>query len=537
MALHLFNIPKQFSLTQNVSRHPLHGTCMKQRIKCLAGNQDLSQTIERRSANYQPAAWSYDLLESLKKDNREEIFDGGVKTLEKMYEDRAKKLEEEVKCRMYDDNIEPLALLELVDDIQNLGLDVFKSFMDQNGNFQAELCKDVKGMLSLYEASYHAFEEENLLQEAKAFTRTHLKNLDANIDKSIQELVNHAMELPSHHRMLRLEARWRIEEYKRREGADDVLLELAILDFNMVQSSLQRELQDMSRWWRRMGIANKLQFARDRLMESFFWAVGMVFEPEYSNCRKGLTKVAALITTLDDIYDIYGSLDELEQFTDAVERWDINMMNNLPDYMKLFFLALYNTTNEMAYDCLKEQGENILPYLRKAWAVLCKVFLQEAKWFSTKCTPTFEEYLDNGWRSASGLVLLVHACFLMSKNITKEALEGLEKEHDFLRCPNIIFRLSNDLASWKAEIEGGESAKSISCYMNQTGLSEDRAREHMNILIDESWKKMNKVRAVDSSSPFEKPFVETAINLVLLFQYCLVLSLSLSLSLSLNKKK
>uniref|UniRef100_F6GXN8 Terpene synthase metal-binding domain-containing protein n=1 Tax=Vitis vinifera TaxID=29760 RepID=F6GXN8_VITVI len=211
------------------------------------------------------------------------------------------------------------------------------------------------------------------------------------------------------------------------------------------------------RWWRRMGIANKLQFARDRLMESFFWAVGMVFEPEYSNCRKGLTKVAALITTLDDIYDIYGSLDELEQFTDAVERWDINMMNNLPDYMKLFFLALYNTTNEMTYDCLKEQGENILPYLRKAiyilalqntnpdtyisiqWAVLCKVFLQEAKWFSTKFTPTFEEYLDNGWRSASGLVLLVHAYFLMSKNITKEALEGLEKEHDFLRCPNIIF--------------------------------------------------------------------------------------------------
>ena len=86
----------------------------------------------------------------------------------------------------------------------------------------------------------------------------------------------------------------------------------------------------------------------------------------------------------------------------------------------------------------------------------------------------------------------------------------------------------------QAEIEGGESAKSISCYMNQTGLSEDRAREHMNILIDESWKKMNKVRAVDSSSPFEKPFVETAINLVLLFSI-LFGSLSLSLSFSLSQ--
>ena len=42
------------------------------------------------------------------------------------------------------------------------------------------------------------------------------------------------------------------------------------------------------------------------------------------------------------------------------------MVNNLPGYMKLCFLALYNTVNEMAYDTLKEQGHNILPYLTKA---------------------------------------------------------------------------------------------------------------------------------------------------------------------------
>ena len=55
-------------------------------------------------------------------------------------------------------------------------------------------------------------------------------------------------------------------------------------------------------------------------MECFFWTVGMVFEPQHSGVRKGLTKVTSLITVIDDVYDVYGTWDELEQFTSAVER-------------------------------------------------------------------------------------------------------------------------------------------------------------------------------------------------------------------------
>lgn len=69
-----------------------------------------------------------------------------------------------------------------------------------------------------------------------------------------------------------------------------------------------------------MGLADKLSFARDRLMESFFWTIGMVYEPQYRYAIKELTKVASLITVIDDVYDVYGTLEELELFTDAVER-------------------------------------------------------------------------------------------------------------------------------------------------------------------------------------------------------------------------
>ena len=133
-----------------------------------------------------------------------------------------------------------------------------------------------------------------------------------------------------------------------------------------------------------------MSFTRDRLVENFLWAVGHAFEPQFGYCRKIITKVLALIVTIDDIYDIYGTLDELEIFTDAIDRfvnlyltclsvlwffllkyfvcmfrWDINAMDQLPEYMKICFLALFNSVNEMAYYVLKEEGSNIIPHLGK----------------------------------------------------------------------------------------------------------------------------------------------------------------------------
>ncbi|GLT65718.1 hypothetical protein SLA2020_381320 [Shorea laevis] len=484
---------------------------------------------QRKSANYQPSLWSYDFLQSLKNDYADE-----------RYKNRAKKLEEDVRSMISNENADLLATLELIDDLQRLGLgyqfesditraldnfasseriektlhatalsfrllrqqgyqvsqDVFNSFKDHNGNFKECLTNDIKGMLSLYEASYLAFEGEHLLEEAMAFTRMNLKDLKGDVSKSMAEQVSHALEVPLHHRMLRLEARWYIEAYSKREDANSLLLELAKLDFNIVQSVLQSDLQDMSRWWKEMGLANNLSFTRDRLMECFFWTVGMAFEPQLSNLRKELTKVAALVTTIDDVYDIYGTLDELELFTDAVERWDINAVENLPYYMKLCFLALYNTVNEMVYDTLKEKGENILPYVTKAWVDLFKAFLQEAKWCYNKDMPTFKDYLDNAWLSVSGAVFLVHAYFFLNQKFTNQALEGLQKYHDLLRWPSIIFRLCNDLNTSAGELKRGETTNSIQCYMRETGVSEEVAGKQMFNMIERSWKKMNEERVM-----------------------------------------
>lgn len=54
------------------------------------------------------------------------------------------------------------------------------------------------------------------------------------------------MELTLHRGMLRLEARWYNEQYKLKEDANPVLIDLDKLDFNIVQSILQRDLKEMS---------------------------------------------------------------------------------------------------------------------------------------------------------------------------------------------------------------------------------------------------------------------------------------------------
>ncbi|OMO99925.1 hypothetical protein COLO4_13037 [Corchorus olitorius] len=330
----------------------------------------------RRSANYQPTIWSYDFLQSLKNEHNDTI-----------YRDRAAKLEQELRFALADEDAESVNLLELIDDIQRLGL-AHRFEMD----ISRALEKIASGVAAA-ENSLHAtaLRFRLLRQHGYDVSQGILSTIYWAKDKDLSEQVSHALELPLHRRALRMEARWYIEAYSKKTSANLQLLELAKLDFNMVQSKLQEDLQDMS-------------------------------------------------------------------------RWDVRAVKNLPDYMKLCYLALYNSVNEMAYDSLRDDGENILPYLSKA-----------------------------------------------SPHINDKALESLENYHDLLRWPSLIFRLCNDLGTSKDELETGESANSITCYMKEIGCSEAMARQHINGLIDESWKRLSKCQI--DGSPFGKHLVETAINL------------------------
>ncbi|XP_022928006.1 terpene synthase 10-like [Cucurbita moschata] len=508
-----------------------------------------NQIIVRRSGNYKPPVWKHEYIQSLNSEFKGEI-----------YVERFNELKEEVDVMINQIIDDPLKNLELIDTLQRLGIsylfeneikdllkrtyeksyesddwkknnlyatslefrllrqhgfnvsqEVFNNFMDETKNFNTGLYQDLNGMLSLYEASFLCIEGENILEAAKYFTINYLeKYMRSCQDEYEASIIRHALELPLHWRISRLEARWFIDIYERKVNMNSILLEIAKLDFNRVQSVHQEDLKYASRWWRNTGFSEKLSFARDRLMENFFWTVGFGFEPELSYFRRMSTKIIALITTIDDVYDVYGTLDELELFTKAVERWNVDAMDKLPDYMKICFLGLHNSINEMTFDVLRDKEINVIQYFKKTWIDLCKSYLLEAKCFHSGYKPTLEEYLDNAWISVGGPVVLVHAYVFVTSPMLKD-MESLEEHIDIIRCSSTIVRLADDLATSTDELERGDVPKSIQCYMNDTGASENNAREHIKHLIDETWKKLNMVEV--ENSIFLQVLIKIAQNL------------------------
>ncbi|KAH9755851.1 alpha-humulene/(-)-(E)-beta-caryophyllene synthase [Citrus sinensis] len=130
-----------------------------------------------------------------------------------------------------------------------ISADVFKRFKDSDGNFKTSLAKDVGGMLSLYEATHLGVHEENILDEALAFTTSHLESIAAHqIGSPLAERVKHALIQPIHRGLQRLEARHYIPIYQEQSSHNEALLTFAKLDFNKLQKLHQKELGDISRW-------------------------------------------------------------------------------------------------------------------------------------------------------------------------------------------------------------------------------------------------------------------------------------------------
>nr|AWF79085.1 terpene synthase [Pelargonium graveolens] len=542
-------LPSLRSINHLKKKSPSSGSVKCRPIKCMAaGTETPEQTqVVRRSGNYEPSIWNYNYIQSLKSDY---LGESCTKQLDH--------LKKEVRA-MLDQEADPSSQLELIDILQRLGVfyhfeveierilgniynnfddkkkkdlhtaalefrllrqqghnvaqEIFNGFMDESGpNFKACLSTDTKGILSLYEASYLLMEGESILEKARYFTTQHLQDyVNKHKNKNnLLTLVSHALEFPLHWRPQRVESRWFIDHYDKRHDKIHVLLQFAKLDYNMVQAVHQEDLKDKSRWWNNLGLAKKLPFSRDRLMENFLWTTAFLHESQFSYFRSVCTEIYVLITTVDDVYDIYGTLDELKLFTQAIERWDINSLGQLPEYMRLCFFAVYNSANKLAYDVLNKHGIDVIYYLKKSWLDLVKAYTKEAEWYYSGYKPSLEEYLENSWIAIGVPLVLVQDYFGVANSITKEALEGIENYHDLIRCSAVILRLEDDIGTSSHELARGDVPKALQCYMRESGGSEEDARKHVRKLIGTTWDKMNKAAA---GCPFPKDYIRVALNI------------------------
>ncbi|ONI13035.1 hypothetical protein PRUPE_4G199200 [Prunus persica] len=127
---------------------------------------------------------------------------------------------------------------------------MFNKFKDEDGKFKETLVDDVVGLLSLYESTHLRMHGEDLLDEALTFTTTHLESVEAHrLSPLLAKQVTHALYQPFWKGCQRPEARRYLAIFEEEpHPANETLLTLAKLDFNLVQQVHQKELSEISRW-------------------------------------------------------------------------------------------------------------------------------------------------------------------------------------------------------------------------------------------------------------------------------------------------
>ncbi|KAJ0829221.1 putative (-)-beta-caryophyllene synthase [Helianthus annuus] len=385
--------------------------------------------------------------------------------------------------------------------------DIFNEYKDENGSFKESLTNDVQGMLELYEATYLRMQGEVVLEDALVFTRTRLNKIANNLTKSNSTLSIHiqdALKQPLQKRLPRLEALYYIPFYQQQDSHNESLLKLAKLAFNLLQSLHRKELSQVSR----------------------------IF----------LAKVFSVTTIIDDTFDAYGTYEELKIFTEAIQRWSITCIDELPEYMKLAYQALIDVYKEMEEIMGKEGKAHHLSYAKESMKELVRSYMTEAKWANEGYVPTTEEHMSVSYVS-SGIGMLITTSFVgMGDMVTDESFEWALSKPSLIKAPCVIARLMNDFFSQKVhhsplrnlfmivitsffvfeiividllklqeERDRMHVASSVESYMKQPNVTKEYVHNLFNDKIEDLWKDISQESIMCKKVPM--PLIFNVVNL------------------------
>ncbi|XP_056166783.1 (-)-germacrene D synthase-like isoform X2 [Syzygium oleosum] len=424
--------------------------------------QETSRVAERRSANFHPGIWG-DYFLKYASDSNSMSFPAKAKG-------RIERLKGEVRKMLTDATDKPSQKLNLIDQIQRLGIayhfeieinqqleqihksyfelhdndnnddlhtvallfrllrqqsytiscEIFNKFRDREGNFSESLIADVQGLLSLFEACHLRFHGDDILNDALAFTITHLETIDkGKASPKLKKQVSHALNQPIYNGIPRLEARRYIPLYQDEPLHNEVLLSLAKLDFNLLQEQHQKELGNLT-------------------------------------------------------------------------RWDVDAKDGLPEYMQACYKTVFDLYDEIGYEMTRKGRPYRLFFAKEAMKNLVRAYFTEAKWFHQNHVPTMEEYMPIALQSAAVELLLVTLLLGMGDFVTKDAFDWvLYVDPKMVKAVKLVVRLLDDIAGHKFEQERGHVASSVECFMKQYGVTEEEAKEELRKQVADAWKDIN----------------------------------------------
>ncbi|CAM0943193.1 unnamed protein product [Alopecurus aequalis] len=372
---------------------------------------------------------------------------------------------------------------------------VFDKFKDGAGNFSASsqnLSSDPRALLSLYHAAHMAVPGEATLDNAIAFARYHLEAMKGNLQSPAAEQVSRALDHPLPRFTKQIETMHYIGEYAQEGTHDGTLLELAKINSNLMRSIHLKELKDLSLWWRDLYDAVNLKYSRDRVVEVYFWCSGMIPEEDQSRARLLFVKAFALVSILDDTFDVGATIEECHSFNEAMQRWDKSTVSIVPEYLRMLYIKTLSNFEKFE-DVLEPHEKYGISYAKKAYQLQSEYHMLEAQWTNDKYQPSFEEHEElSSLSTALPMLILVGLMGYGCAVTTKELLEWTSALPDVVRAASKIGRFLNDVSSFKLGKNKKDVISAVECYMLEKGVSGDEAMAGIAAMTEENWRVVNK---------------------------------------------
>ncbi|XP_015943341.1 neryl diphosphate diphosphatase, chloroplastic [Arachis duranensis] len=408
----------------------------------------------------------------------------------------------------------------------SVNADIFERLKKNKVQFREAYGEDVKSLIAVHEAAQLSIgEEDTSLEDVGRLCRELLHSWLSRHHHHHHEaqFVAISLQQPLHHNLPRFVDKTILLRNFKPDKESVCFVELAEINSCIVRLMNQHEALQVSKWWKGEAMSKEPKFAEYEALKWYMWSMACFTDPSFSDQRLGLTKTISLVYIIDDIFDVYGTLDQLILFTDAVKRWELTGTEHLPQFMKNCLSALYEITNAFAEKIYKKHGLNPIDTLKKSWVQLLNASLEGAHWSDSGELPKSGEYLNHATVSTGVHVVLVHSFFLFHQNITKETLAILDDFPDIIYSVAKILRLCDDLEGHKNKNQSGFDGSYIECYMREhQETSAEDAERHVEELISMEWKRLNRqVLGRDQQFPssFTKFCLSAARMVPLMYHY------------------
>ncbi|XP_059435952.1 S-linalool synthase-like [Corylus avellana] len=389
-------------------------------------------------------------------------------------------------------------------------------------------------MFNVYRATDLMFSGEYDLQEARSFSKKLLeKTVSVGtrdqthfISSNLPRLIEHELSLPWFARLDHLEHRMWIEEkdsnvlwmgkaslHRLSLPHNGEIILLAMQNYEFRQSVYKNELEELKRWSKDWGLSD-MGFGREKTTYCYFAIASSTSLPYNSQIRMMVAKSAIVITVADDFFDMEGSLIQLKDLTDAVQRWD---GKGLSGHSKIIFDALDNLVSEIATQYLQQQGRDIINNLQDLWYETFASWFTESMGGKIGSIPSMKEYLETGMTSiATHTLVLPASCFLNpSLPISKLRPQQYESITILLM---LIARLLNDVQSYQKEKDEGK-VNSVLLYLQENpeaGIEDSIA--FVREILDKKKKEFLQHVLMDGYSDLPKPCKHLHLSCLKVFQ-------------------